>query len=115
VHQVLISQNLIKLKEKESPPFGPTGAADSLSTPQSSMVGINSKIAEIKCPMPSKVLFSLDDCLQLLHIITFKFNSRAQKLLKIWDWNPCSRKSKKCLSFFFSFSNSPYKNAYLCL
>jgi hypothetical protein len=30
VHQVFISQKLKKLKEDESLPFGPTGAADSL-------------------------------------------------------------------------------------
>jgi hypothetical protein len=39
---------------------------------------------------------------------------RKEKLLKIWGSSPRSERSKLFLSFFFSFSNSSYKTAYLC-
>ena len=60
-----------------------------------------------------KVLSLLEGCLLRFHLITLKFKSRAQKLLKIWGSNPWSGSSKNCLSFFFSFPNSLYMHIFV--
>ena len=68
-------------------------------------------------PMKVKVLSLLEACFLIWSgapHFPWKFKSWAGKLLKIWVSNPSFGRSRYFCSFFFSFSNSSYKTAYVC-